>query len=289
LSRSQGDDDDAEGEPIHGNHRIEIVWTVVPAIIVVVVGMLSFNVLSTNEQAPAKGKPAMSVFVRGFSFGWKFAYTPKLYTIEQVHQLELAGHGPVLDKPESADLVIPINTTIRFHAMSCSRQEGLTPQREGDKIVELKSTCYRRYGKPVGAVVTEKGFIPGQEADVNHSFWVPEARLKIDTISGLSSWVQWTPTKLTGADEHLQVVCAFLCGSGHNTMRADVCVVPGAVYTWWQGKLTDTSSVPCTHLRLFTCTTASDYDTLDTVAGAVLTKNPDARCDDFTKTLKEQA
>jgi cytochrome c oxidase subunit 2 len=58
-------------------------------------------------------------------------------------------------------------------------------------------------------------------ADVIHSFWVPEFRIKQDAVRGLTTHARVTPTK-TGS---WQVVCAELCGIGHATMRQRVRVV----------------------------------------------------------------
>ena len=44
-------DDDAEGPPIHGHTGLEIVWTAVPAVLVIVLGIVSAIVLSENGQA----------------------------------------------------------------------------------------------------------------------------------------------------------------------------------------------------------------------------------------------
>lgn len=87
--------------------------------------------------------------------------------------------------------------------------------------------------------------------DVLHSFWVPEARLKIDAIPTalyekgeedgkqagdpkFSTPLQWTANKITIDRKHqYQVVCAELCGSGHNAMRTDMCVVDTATFDKW--------------------------------------------------------
>ena len=44
-------DDDAEGPPIHGHTGLEIVWTAVPAILVIALGIVSAFVLSENGKA----------------------------------------------------------------------------------------------------------------------------------------------------------------------------------------------------------------------------------------------
>ncbi len=68
--------------------------------------------------------------------------------------------------------------------------------------------------------------------DVIHSFWVPQFRLKSDTVPGLTTTVRVTPDR-TGDYE---VVCTELCGLGHAAMRAFVSVVPRDAYDAWIAK-----------------------------------------------------
>src|SRR5262245_30865030 len=64
-------DDDAEGPPIHGHTGLEIVWTAVPAILVIALGIVSAFVLSENGQA---GSNPLQVRAIGQQFAWKFQY-----------------------------------------------------------------------------------------------------------------------------------------------------------------------------------------------------------------------
>ena len=65
------DDDDADGPPIHGHTGLEIVWTAVPAILVIALGIVSAVVLSQNGEA---GNRPLEVKVIGQQFAWKFQY-----------------------------------------------------------------------------------------------------------------------------------------------------------------------------------------------------------------------
>jgi cytochrome c oxidase subunit 2 len=64
-------DDDRDGPPIHGNTTLEIVWTAIPALLVVALGIVSAVVLSENGQA---GEKPLQVTVIGQQFAWKFEY-----------------------------------------------------------------------------------------------------------------------------------------------------------------------------------------------------------------------
>src|SRR3954466_4826638 len=61
-----------DGPPIHGNTRLEIIWTAIPAILLVGLCTYAFLVLEDTEQAPAA--PEMHVRVVGQQFAWTFYY-----------------------------------------------------------------------------------------------------------------------------------------------------------------------------------------------------------------------
>jgi cytochrome c oxidase subunit 2 len=65
--------------------------------------------------------------------------------------------------------------------------------------------------------------------DVIHSFWVPDFRLKTDTVPGLTTHIRVTPNKYGSFD----VVCAELCGLGHSTMRQFAHVVSDQAFRTW--------------------------------------------------------
>jgi cytochrome c oxidase subunit 2 len=90
--------DESDGEPIHGNTRLEIIWTVIPTIIVIFGGIYSTIVLDDIE-AKADG-PVMEVDVTAQQFAWKFDYPKQGVTSNELHvpngtQLEL--HLTALD------------------------------------------------------------------------------------------------------------------------------------------------------------------------------------------------
>jgi cytochrome c oxidase subunit 2 len=63
--------DESDGEPIHGNTKLEIVWTVIPTVIVLFAAVYSWIVLSDIE---SKASDAMRVNVTAQQFKWTFNY-----------------------------------------------------------------------------------------------------------------------------------------------------------------------------------------------------------------------
>ena len=68
--------DESDGEPIHGNTRLEVAWTVIPTIIVLFGGAYSWKVLNDIED---KGSNPMTIDVFSQQYAWSFAYPGKGY------------------------------------------------------------------------------------------------------------------------------------------------------------------------------------------------------------------
>jgi cytochrome c oxidase subunit II len=66
--------DESDGEPIHGNTRLEVAWTVIPTIIVLFGGIYSWLVLNDIE---AKADNPMTVDVFSQQYAWSFGFPGK--------------------------------------------------------------------------------------------------------------------------------------------------------------------------------------------------------------------
>ena len=64
-------DDDSDGPPIHGHTGLEIVWTLIPAILVTAISVVSAIVLAKNGDA---GANPLRVDVTAQQFAWSFKY-----------------------------------------------------------------------------------------------------------------------------------------------------------------------------------------------------------------------
>jgi cytochrome c oxidase subunit II len=84
-------DDDRDGPPIHGHTGLEILWTAVPAVLVIIIGVVSAVVLARNGQA---GERPLEVTAIGQQFAWKFEYPDEEVT--------------------SGELVLPVGREARF-------------------------------------------------------------------------------------------------------------------------------------------------------------------------------
>ena len=69
-----------------------------------------------------------------------------------------------------------------------------------------------------------------QSRDVIHDFYVPEFRVKMDVVPGITTQLVFNPDKVGT----YQIICAELCGVGHGVMRARIEVLPEADFETWR-------------------------------------------------------
>ena len=101
FRRRKGDDE--LPTQTHGNNLLEILWTIVPAL--VVTGLFVLVVIDLNQVQAISANPAVTIDVTGFQWQWTFAYP------EQGLSYTGSGrNGPVM--------ALPVNETvhIRLHA-----------------------------------------------------------------------------------------------------------------------------------------------------------------------------
>src|SRR6201995_3951198 len=109
LYRFRARKSDPMGEPaqIYGSNQIELAWTVIPVLIVVVLFLTTARIIFAIQDAP-KPKTALDVTVIGHQFWWEFRY-PK-YGIVTANELHIpvspadASH-PTFLKLTSSDVV----------------------------------------------------------------------------------------------------------------------------------------------------------------------------------------
>jgi cytochrome c oxidase subunit 2 len=166
--RMRPGEENLDGPPIHGNTRLEVIWTALPAILIVGLVTYAYIVLHDIEKAPAAGNPERRVAVTGQQFTWSFAYNEG---------------GKKFTSPQ---LYLPVGESVKFDV--------------GSK-------------------------------DVIHDFWVPDFRMKIDAVPGITTHYRITP-KASAIGDH-DIVCAELCGLGHAFMRQTAHVLSKPDFAKW--------------------------------------------------------
>jgi cytochrome c oxidase subunit 2 len=71
--RSRADDDGREPPPVYGSNQIELAWTVIPVLIVLVLFLATARVIHAIQQA-RKPPEAIEIIAIGHQFWWEFRY-----------------------------------------------------------------------------------------------------------------------------------------------------------------------------------------------------------------------
>jgi cytochrome c oxidase subunit II len=170
----------------HGNNRLEVVWTVVTAIIFISLAVMGQSVWASLHLHSAP-PGAYTIEVVAQQFAWNFHYPGKDNTFGRTE--------PAL-----------IDDT--------SNPVGLDPADPNSKDDSVGPTLVVPVNRPVELILRSK--------DVTHSFWVPQLRFKQDLVPGMAIRVHFTINQ-TGKFE---LACAELCGMNHYKMKSFMLVLP---------------------------------------------------------------
>jgi cytochrome c oxidase subunit 2 len=88
----------AEGPQIHGNTRIEIIWTAIPAVILVGIAIVVLARSSTVEATSGNRENELVIEVQGHQFYWQYVYPDGQIAIDR--------------------LVLPVNRPVRLELVS---------------------------------------------------------------------------------------------------------------------------------------------------------------------------
>ena len=72
--RTRGRGRDADDQQVHGNTRLELIWTVIPVVILAAIGTVVFVELPNISGAPASAANKLEITVEGHQFYWQFDY-----------------------------------------------------------------------------------------------------------------------------------------------------------------------------------------------------------------------
>jgi len=111
FRRRRGDDE--LPKQIHGNNVLELVWVVIPAIIVVVLFTLSYRQI-TKVQAK-EAIPNRTIKVIGKQWAWTFDYGNGVQVVGENATKDSAGFANL---PTPPTLVVPVGETIEFQLQS---------------------------------------------------------------------------------------------------------------------------------------------------------------------------
>ena len=183
----------AEASDFHESTVVEVVWTVVPLLILISMAVPAARVLIEMEDF---SDSEMSIKVTGYQWRWQYEYLDEgisFYSAldadqniarQQGADVDLEQFGETYLRDVDNELVVPIDTKIRFLNTS---------------------------------------------ADVIHSWWVQDFALKKDAIPGFIN-ENWATIEEPGI---YRGKCAELCGRGHGFMPIVVRAVEKEEYQAW--------------------------------------------------------
>src|ERR671923_561396 len=131
-----------DGPPIHGNTKLEIIWTAIPAILLVGLCTYAYVVLTDVEKAQAN---AMNVRVVGEQFTWNFYYRGQDGKEIASPQLYLPANTPVNFTVQSKDVIhdfwVPAFRMKIDAVPGIDTHLRVTPSRLGDYPVVCAELC----------------------------------------------------------------------------------------------------------------------------------------------------
>lgn len=189
------------------NHKLELIWTVVPAIVLAILifsGAQAWNKITTVPDR-ANDKDRVELEIVGQQFQWKARYPGKdgrlgkhnFRLIDDVNYfgLDLSDKN-TWDDFTPLEIHLPVNKNVLFRIRS---------------------------------------------KDVLHSVYAPHFRIKMDAVPGMPTQIYFKPTKTTkqmraelGNDKfEYEVACAEMCGKSHFNMRYSIVVETEEEYNKW--------------------------------------------------------
>ena len=187
------------------NHTLEIVWTLIPA---VVMALLIFRGLKVwNEITGPASKEAMVIELVGQQFFWTVRYP-----------------GPTDEALGKID----------FRLIDPNNDFGLDLT-DKNSFDDFKSAdLYLPAGQEVLLKIRAK--------DVLHSVFLPHFRVKMDAVPGMLTTFKFTATKTTeqmrsetgNPNFNYEMACTEICGKGHFSMKFKVIVVEAEEYRKWR-------------------------------------------------------
>lgn len=191
------------------NDSIERIWTIVPAIVLTVLVLFGFFTWRAITNVPEElQKSALQVEVLGEQFQWHVRYPGADGKIgKRNYKLTSATNG---------------------YGIDFNDKNSWDDIRGGDIVIPVnKSVRFHIISK-----------------DIIHSFFIPDFRVQINAVPGMTNYFQFTPTvtteemrdRMNDPKYDFIMLCNKICGSGHWNMAKKVVVVTEAEYKEWLSK-----------------------------------------------------
>ncbi|MBA3700877.1 MAG: cytochrome c oxidase subunit II [Planctomycetes bacterium] len=202
-----------------GNHTLEIVWTVIPCVALVLVSIPTWFILDKMEAPPEKQKDRMAVRVTGKKFAWDYKYLG-IYKDPKAEEKQEIAVGQFLGIQEP--LVLAKGRTVELHMTSddvnhawwippfgvkkdCIKGRDTYAWFTPDTIGFFKGQCAELCGDGHGLMIITSAVV--EKPDFER--WLALQRMKDDTFK---VWTTIQPPAGTAIDDQAlrEVVTGFL-------------------------------------------------------------------------------
>ena len=183
----------AKASDFHESTTVEIVWTVVPLVILIAMAIPAARVLIKMEDF---SDSEMSIKVTGYQWRWQYEY---------------------------------LDEGIAFYSALDAEQNAARQQGSDIDLEQFGETYLRDVDNELVVPVGRKIRFLHTAADVIHSWWVPDFAIKKDAIPGFIN-ENWATIEEPGI---YRGKCAELCGRDHGFMPIVVRAVPQEEFDAW--------------------------------------------------------
>lgn len=217
----------AKASFISHDNRLEIIWTIVPAVVMTFLVVSGLDAWNTVMADLTDEEDFLEIEATGFQFGWNLRYPGPDGQLGEKNFKLISGSNPL--------------------GQNWQDEKNLDDFHPGEIVLPK--------GKKVRVRITAQ--------DVLHNFYLPHFRVKMDAVPGMPTYFVLTPMKTT--EEYRQelsnypeynvpadpkdpeskmlwevfdyeLACAELCGRGHYSMRRLVRVVEQDEFEAWQAQ-----------------------------------------------------
>ena len=259
------------------DNRLELIWTVIPAIVLAVIIILGLK--SWNEQTSDASKEAVRIELFSKQFDWTVRmagadnqlgfFDYKLTNennplalmttatiqdaidsmengVSGIHALEKKLNNPkLMFIPEDrSKMVLNLGRKERLirllHQMKARHSKSLDARAKDDIVFGAGDTLYLMKGQEY-----EFNF---RAKDVIHSAFFPHFRAQMNTVPGMTTRFKFTPilttnemrVKMNNPKFNFILMCNKICGSSHYKMKLMVVVLNKSEYKAWYKKVSAT-------------------------------------------------
>ena len=256
------------------NNKLELLWTVVPSIVLAVIIILGLR--NWNERTSASGEDAIRVELYSKQFDWTVRYAGEDNVLGKFDYKLINGNNPlgIATTATIANRVVEMDSTIKalearinnpenvfsVEAFAKMKKDLASKERIYQRLVQLKNLHNQEddvyaYDDIVKPSNTKLILCVGKEyeftfraEDIIHSAFFPHFRAQMNTVPGMVTRLKFTPSITTKEmrknlnDDNFSYIlmCNKICGASHSNMKLYVEVLDEAEYNeWWKAEIAE--------------------------------------------------